>query len=79
MFAGVSSQAQAVRDRNVIPVAVNLNQVLRMSIYDGGNIEFVFNTIDDYRDGLSGDAAGAANDASVCRVLSVILYNFIIH
>lgn len=63
MFAGVSSQAQAVRDRNVIPVAVNLNQVLRMSIYDGGNIEFVFNTIDDYRNGLSG-AAAAANDVA---------------
>ncbi len=64
VFAGVSSQAQSVRDRNVIPVAVNLNQVLRMSIYDGGNIEFVFNTIDEYRNGLSGDAAGAANDAT---------------
>jgi len=63
MFSGVSSKAQAVRDRNVIPVAVNLNQVLRMSIYDGGNIEFVFNTIDDYRNGLSGSAA-AANDAA---------------
>jgi len=63
MFSGVSSKAQAVRVRNVIPVAVNLNQVLRMSIYDGGNIEFVFNTIDDYRNGLSGSAA-AANDAA---------------
>jgi len=64
MFSTLSN-AQAVRDRNVIPVAVNLNQVLRMSIYDGGNIEFVFNTIDDYRDGLSGDAASAsANDAT---------------
>jgi len=64
MFSTLSN-AQAVRDRNVIPVAVNLNQVLRMSIYDGGNIEFVFNTIDDYRDGLSGDAAsGSANDAA---------------
>ena len=64
MFAGSTSQAQAVRDRNVIPVAVNLNQVLRMSIYDGGNIEFVFNTIDDYRDGLSGDAASASANAA---------------
>ncbi len=55
--------AQAVRDRNVIPVAVNLNQVLRMSITNGGNIEFTFNSIDDYRDGLSGDQAtsGSAN------------------
>ncbi|MCB0431398.1 MAG: hypothetical protein H6585_10455 [Flavobacteriales bacterium] len=48
---------QAVRDRNVVPVAVNLNQVLRMTITNGGNIEFVFNTIDDYKNGLSGDAA----------------------
>jgi hypothetical protein len=55
-----ASFAQAVRDRNVIPVAVNLNEVLRMTITNGGNIEFVFNTIDDYRDGLSGDAAGIA-------------------
>lgn len=48
--------AQAVKDRNVIPVAVNLNQVLRMTITNGGNIEFVFNTIDDYKNGLSSDA-----------------------
>ena len=64
MFAGINTKAQAVRDRNVIPVAVNLNQVLRMSIYDGGNIEFVFNTIDDYRDGLSGDAASTSANAA---------------
>ncbi len=61
-FVGFS---QAVKDRQVIPVAVNLNQVLRMTITNGGNIEFVFNSIDDYRDGLSGDAAtsGSANSA----------------
>jgi hypothetical protein len=64
LFTGSTSKAQAVRDRNVIPVAVNLNQVLRMSIYDGGNIEFVFNTIDDYRDGLSGDVASASANAA---------------
>ncbi len=58
--------SQAVKDRQVIPVAVNLNQVLRMTITNGGNIEFVFNSIDDYRLGLSGDAAtsGSANPAS---------------
>ena len=57
---------QAVRDRNVIPVAVNLNQVLRMTISNGGNIEFVFNSIDDYKTGLSGDAAtsGSNNPAA---------------
>jgi hypothetical protein len=59
VFISSSMFGQAVRDRNVVPVAINLNQVLRMSIYDGGNIEFVFNTIDDYRDGLSGAAAAA--------------------
>jgi hypothetical protein len=46
----------------VIPVAVNLNQVLRMTITNGGNIEFVFNSIDDYRDGLSAEA-GNPGDA----------------
>lgn len=54
---GASAYAQAVRDRNVIPLAVNLNEVLRMTITDGGNIEFTFNSIDDYRFGISGDAA----------------------
>lgn len=49
--------AQAVRDRNVIPVAVNLNQVLRMTITNGGNIEFVFNSIDDYKYGISANSA----------------------
>ena len=63
---GSTANAQAVRDRNVIPLAVNLNQVLRMSITDGGNIEFTFNSIDDYRFGLSGDAgtSGSANPAT---------------
>jgi hypothetical protein len=52
-----SGLSQAVSDRNTIPVAVNLNRVLRMSVNTGGNIEFTFNTIDDYKNGLSGDAA----------------------
>jgi hypothetical protein len=59
---GMVGFSQAVKDRQVIPVAVNLNQVLRLTITNGGNIEFVFNSIDDYRYGLSGDpASGAAN------------------
>jgi len=52
--AGVVS-AQAIRDRNVVPVSVNLNEVSRMVITNGGNIEFVFNSIDDYRNGISAD------------------------
>ena len=49
---------QAVKDRNVIPVAVNLNQVMRMTITNGGNIEFVFNTINDYKNGISAATIG---------------------
>lgn len=66
LIFGVGLFAQAVKDRQVIPVSVNLNQVLRMTITNGGNIEFVFNSIDDYRNGLSADAAtsGSANPAS---------------
>ncbi|MFZ5939729.1 MAG: hypothetical protein ACOYXB_04070 [Bacteroidota bacterium] len=66
LFASMSIFSQAITDRQVIPVAVSLNQVLRMSITNGGNIEFVFNSIDDYRNGLSADAATSvsANPAS---------------
>ena len=65
-FLAAMGYSQAIKDRNVIPVAVNLNQVLRMTITNGGNIEFVFNTIDDYKIGLSGDVAisGSANPAA---------------
>ena len=61
-----SGMSQAVSDRNTIPVAVNLNRVLRMSVNTGGNIEFTFNTIDDYKNGLSGDAvtSSSANPAT---------------
>ncbi len=66
LMIGVVGFSQAVKDRQVIPVAVNLNQVLRMTINNGGNIEFTFNSIDEYRDGISGDAAtsGSANPAA---------------
>lgn len=67
LFVGMGSIfGQAVSDRNIIPVAVNLNQVLRMTITNGGNIEFVFNTIDEYKNGISADVAtsGSANTAA---------------
>ena len=56
LLMGGTAFGQAVSDRNIIPVAVNLNQVLRMNINNGGNIEFMFNTIDEYKLGISGDA-----------------------
>lgn len=58
LFGGMTVFGQAVKDRNVIPVAVNLNQVLRMTVTNGGNIEFVFNTINDYKNGLSAATVG---------------------
>ena len=67
LFVGMGSIfGQAVSDRNIIPVAVNLNQVLRMTITNGGNIEFVFNTIDEYKNGISGDVSAGtpANTAA---------------
>jgi len=53
-----SGISQAVSDRNTIPVGVNLNKVLRLSINSGGNIEFTFNTIDQYKNGISGATVG---------------------
>jgi hypothetical protein len=61
LFTSVVS-AQAIRDRNVVPVSVNLNEVSRMVITNGGNIEFVFNSIEDYRQGISSEAASGANN-----------------
>lgn len=51
-----SAFAQPVSDRAVIPVAVTLNQILRIHVTNGGNIEFVFNTIDQYKNGMANSA-----------------------
>ena len=48
--------AQPVSDRAVVPVAVTLNQVLRLHVINGGNIEFVLNQIDDFRNGVANSA-----------------------
>lgn len=62
LFCGLTAFGQAVKDRNVVPVAVSLNQVLRMTVTNGGNIEFVFNTISDYKNGISAGRAVAGAD-----------------
>jgi hypothetical protein len=66
LICGLGVFAQAVKDRNVIPVAVSLNQVLRMTVTNGGNIEFVFNTIEDYKNGISSQTltSSSANPAT---------------
>ena len=62
LLCGLTAFGQAVKDRNVVPVAVSLNQVLRMTVTNGGNIEFVFNTISDYKDGISALRGVAGDD-----------------
>ena len=66
LFIASAGISQAVSDRNTIPVAVNLNRVLRMSVNTGGNIEFTFNTIAQYKNGISGDlvTSGSAGTAA---------------
>jgi hypothetical protein len=48
--ANVNAQ---VDDRAVIPVAVTLNSILRLNVTSGGNIEFNFNTLEDYQSGIN--------------------------
>ena len=66
LFATQFASAQAIRDGAVIPVSVNLNEVLRITITTGGNIEFTFNSIDDYQYGLGAGGVGptAANGSN---------------
>jgi hypothetical protein len=58
VLVSLSSFSQPVSDRAVIPVALTLNQILRLNVEDGGNIEFVFNRIDDYETGIPNGASG---------------------
>ncbi len=51
-----AANAQPVSDRAVVPVAVTLNQILRLNVTNGGNIEFVFNRIDQYENGIANAA-----------------------
>jgi TRAP-type mannitol/chloroaromatic compound transport system substrate-binding protein len=48
-----SGFAQAVSDNATIPLSVTLNTILRLNVTSGGNIEFAFNTIEDYENGIS--------------------------
>ena len=60
-----STFAQPVSDRAVIPVAVTLNQILRLNVFNGGNVEFVFNNMNDYKNGLTNGAGQYQTDISV--------------
>jgi hypothetical protein len=51
------ASSQGVDDRAVIPVAVTLNSILRLNVVSGGNIEFNFNTLQDYTLGIANTPA----------------------
>jgi hypothetical protein len=55
VLLGIGAKAQPVSDNAVIPMAITVNSILRLNVVDGGNIEFVFNTLNDIANGLSGD------------------------
>ena len=64
-MTATSAIAQAVRDRNMVPVAVNLNQVLRMNVTKGGNIDFTFSTINDYKSGMGSSGTLSATSGTL--------------
>lgn len=51
---------QAVADNAVIPIGVTLNPVLRINVVQGGNIQFVVSSIDDYKNGIASANVGTA-------------------
>ena len=65
-FAPLHMMAQGVEDKAVIPVSVTLNSIMRLNIVSGGNIEFVFNTLQDYQNGL-----GSGNEAQYATKFTV--------
>ncbi len=52
LFIYATNVNAQIDDRAVIPVAVTLNSILRLNVTSGGNIEFNFNTLDDYENGI---------------------------
>lgn len=42
-----------VQDNAVIPVSVTINSVLRLQVNSGGNIQFVFNTMNQFSGGIT--------------------------
>ena len=53
MFSITAAFSQPVSDMGIIPVGVTLNSILRLNITNGGSIEYVVNTMDQYTTGVS--------------------------
>jgi hypothetical protein len=49
----VNTTFSQVDDRAVVPVSVTLNSILRLNIESGGNVEFNFNTLNQYQNGIT--------------------------
>lgn len=65
MIIAASAIAQPVSDRAVIPLGVTLVQILRIHVINGGNIEFVFNDINDFKNGISNAQGNGFYDSDV--------------
>lgn len=52
LFLFATNANAQIDDRAIIPVAVTLNSILRLNVTSGGNIEFNFNTLADYQNGI---------------------------
>jgi len=70
LFMYANASYAQIDDRAVIPVAVTLNSILRLNVVSGGNIEFNFNTLADYQNGI----INTANYNTVFNVASSIDY-----
>ena len=66
--------SQAVSDRTTVPIAVNLNQVLRLKVINGGKLECTFYTIDQYKTGISGDNVTSATPNGGAASASAAFY-----
>jgi len=51
------SFGQSIQDNATIPVSVTLNSILRLTVTSGGNIQFVFNTMEQYNTGIAASNA----------------------
>jgi hypothetical protein len=55
ILLGQVVKAQPVSDNAVIPMGITVSSILRLNVVSGGNIEFVFGSLNDFANGLAGD------------------------
>lgn len=75
-FLGICgvSMGQSVTDQAVIPVSVTINSVLRLQVVSGGNIQFVFNTMEQFSTGIAtSDRTRTTINAASSREFNITL------